>query len=224
MSGQLISTSGISLEIAGLAVAASWAVGLADAVRQPRWAWRTAGRSRLRSLASIALLPVVGFVAYVFGARPSVVAVRAAGRAASLPLDGVGQPAPCTRPSDGRRSAPTWPRFGSFGATPIPLRSPARFDLPLAIPSAPAGAPVAPSAPAGAPVATLLRTPRGADELRLDHAPSTTTVKADPSVPAPPPGWRTDPTGRHQLRYWDGARWTDTAADRGVRTSDPIRV
>ncbi len=214
MSGQLISTSGISLEIAGLAVAASWAVGIADAVRQPRWAWRTAGRSRLRSLASIALLPVVGFVAYVFGARPSVVAVRAAGRAASLPLDGVGQPAPCTRPSDGRRSAPTWPRLGSFGAAPTPLSPPAPFGLSL----------VAPSAPTGAPTATLLRTPQGVDELRLENAPSTITVTADPSVPAPPPGWRTDPTGRHQLRYWDGARWTDTAADRGVRTSDPIRA
>ncbi|MGC8462468.1 MAG: DUF2510 domain-containing protein [Acidimicrobiales bacterium] len=214
MSGQLISTSGISLEIAGLAVAASWVVGIADVVRQPRWAWRTAGRSRLRSLASIALLPVVGFVAYVFGARPSVVAVRAAGRAASLPLDGLDQPAPCTRPSDSRRGAPTWPRFGSFGAVPSPLPPTAPFRLSL----------VAPSAPSGAPVATLLRTPRGVDELRLDHAPSTMTATADPSVPAPPPGWRTDPTGRHQLRYWDGARWTDTAADRGVRTSDPIRA
>jgi hypothetical protein len=35
-------------------------------------------------------------------------------------------------------------------------------------------------------------------------------------------GWNADPTGRHEYRYWDGARWTDQVADGGVAGSDPL--
>ncbi len=215
MSGQLVSTSGISLGIAGLAVATSWAVGITDVVRQPRWAWRAAGRSQLLHLASVAVLPVVGFVAYVFSARPTVVAVASAGRAASLPLDGLGETAPCTRAVATSSTVASWPHFGSFGAAPAPVDHLARFDATLH-----AATPV----PLGTCAAATLRTPLGADGLCPDGSLPTIAVTADPPVTAPPAGWRTDPTGRHQLRYWDGARWTDTAADGGVRTSDPIRA
>jgi uncharacterized RDD family membrane protein YckC len=34
--------------------------------------------------------------------------------------------------------------------------------------------------------------------------------------------WHPDPTGRHQYRYWDGARWTDHVADGGVSGFDPL--
>ena len=33
--------------------------------------------------------------------------------------------------------------------------------------------------------------------------------------PVPPPMSAPDPTGRHQLRYWDGASWTDYVSDNG---------
>jgi hypothetical protein len=39
---------------------------------------------------------------------------------------------------------------------------------------------------------------------------------------APVPGWYVDPTARHQLRYWDGAAWTATAADNGQSVIDPM--
>lgn len=39
---------------------------------------------------------------------------------------------------------------------------------------------------------------------------------------AVPAGWLTDPTGRHQLRYWDSMRWTDNVSDSGVTGTDPI--
>ena len=39
-----------------------------------------------------------------------------------------------------------------------------------------------------------------------------------------PADWLTDPTGRHQLRYWDGAIWTDHVADNGTQSSDPVEV
>ena len=32
--------------------------------------------------------------------------------------------------------------------------------------------------------------------------------------------WKPDPTGRHELRYHDGDRWTDHVSDRGVQAYD----
>jgi Protein of unknown function (DUF2510) len=33
--------------------------------------------------------------------------------------------------------------------------------------------------------------------------------------------WYPDPSGRHQLRYWDGSDWTAHVSDDGVVTQDP---
>lgn len=35
-----------------------------------------------------------------------------------------------------------------------------------------------------------------------------------------PAGWRTDPMGRHEHRWWDGKRWTNQVADRGVQSTE----
>jgi hypothetical protein len=37
-----------------------------------------------------------------------------------------------------------------------------------------------------------------------------------------PPNWHPDPSGRHQLRYWDGSNWTDHVSDGGVTVTDPL--
>ncbi|GAA1503250.1 AIM24 family protein [Nocardioides humi] len=34
--------------------------------------------------------------------------------------------------------------------------------------------------------------------------------------------WHPDPTGRHELRYWDGAQWTDHVSDQGVQSTSPL--
>lgn len=34
-------------------------------------------------------------------------------------------------------------------------------------------------------------------------------------APTTPAGWFADPMGRHQLRYWDGARWTEHVSSNG---------
>lgn len=34
--------------------------------------------------------------------------------------------------------------------------------------------------------------------------------------------WYPDPTGRHELRYWDGTRWTEHVSDQGATTIDPV--
>jgi hypothetical protein len=37
-----------------------------------------------------------------------------------------------------------------------------------------------------------------------------------------PQGWHPDPTGRHQVRWWDGTRWTDWVGDHGQTSQDPL--
>ncbi|WP_378527867.1 AIM24 family protein [Nocardioides vastitatis] len=34
--------------------------------------------------------------------------------------------------------------------------------------------------------------------------------------------WHPDPTGRHELRYWDGAQWTEHVSDQGVQSVSPL--
>ncbi len=35
-------------------------------------------------------------------------------------------------------------------------------------------------------------------------------------------GWQPDPSGQHELRYWDGSRWTEHVVDRGVQSVSPL--
>jgi hypothetical protein len=35
------------------------------------------------------------------------------------------------------------------------------------------------------------------------------------------PGWFTDPSLRHQQRYWSGSEWTEHVTDEGVPGIDP---
>jgi hypothetical protein len=38
----------------------------------------------------------------------------------------------------------------------------------------------------------------------------------------PPPTWAPDPSQRHELRYWDGTRWTEHVSDAGVQAVDVL--
>lgn len=65
-------------------------------------------------------------------------------------------------------------------------------------------------------------------ELAALPAPEPTQAPAAPGTTTLPPpaskaaAWQTDPRHRHQLRYWDGGRWTEYAADNGQQVTDPI--
>jgi hypothetical protein len=43
-------------------------------------------------------------------------------------------------------------------------------------------------------------------------------VAAEPAVPA---GWYADPSGRFELRYWDGGAWTEHVSRAGQQFTDP---
>lgn len=72
---------------------------------------------------------------------------------------------------------------------------------------------------------------KGLDIRRLDKLISEAilgTGEAAPAAatPAPAaatpvePGWHSDPRGKHELRYWDGANWTSHVSDGGVQSTD----
>lgn len=71
----------------------------------------------------------------------------------------------------------------------------------------------------------------GGSPFHTDRVP----VVHQPPVPAPVapvvaaahavsvvPQWAPDPYGRHQIRYWDGTRWTESVQDNGVAMTDPV--
>ena len=43
------------------------------------------------------------------------------------------------------------------------------------------------------------------------------------AAPSGPTGaWQPDPSGRHELRWWDGGRWTENVSDGGRPGVDPL--
>jgi hypothetical protein len=80
----------LALALIAAVVILSIVLGAVDLVRQPGWAWRAAGEPKLLSLMLVLLLPGVGLAIYVFGARPKVLAIATAGRAANLPFERFG--------------------------------------------------------------------------------------------------------------------------------------
>jgi hypothetical protein len=82
-----------------------------------------------------------------------------------------------------------------WAAAPEPaVTTPEQAAEPALAPTLPGAAPAAP-APAPAP----------------EPAPT----------PAVPSGWYADPSGRFELRYWDGGQWTEHVSRAGQQYTDP---
>ena len=52
-------------------------------------------------------------------------------------------------------------------------------------------------------------------------AAASTPAATSPSTPAVPAGWYADPSGRYELRYWDGSAWTEHVSRAGQQYTDP---
>ena len=59
--------------------------------------------------------------------------------------------------------------------------------------------------------------------ILADEAARAAAGQAAPAQVLPPAEWCADPTGRHQLRYWNGTVWTDSVADDGKSSVDPVQ-
>ncbi len=69
------------------------------------------------------------------------------------------------------------------------------------------------------------RTPAHAKTVAYaaDHRPEDAKERSSSKgFPSRTPGFFEDPVGRHELRYWDGARWTEYVKERGERFTDPL--
>ena len=96
---------------------------------------------------------------------------------------------------------------GRVAVAPYPGMSPEEAAAPAASASTPAGTPASPfgTGNVGAPA---------------QSAPTS----GGASVPNPPANWYKDPSGRHELRYWNGSAWTEHVADGGRQSIDPPRA
>ena len=54
-------------------------------------------------------------------------------------------------------------------------------------------------------------------------APATTSTHATTASSAPA-AWYADPSGRYELRYWNGREWTEHVARGGQQYTDPPRA
>jgi hypothetical protein len=243
MTGQIAGPSAFSLELVALIVGISMVVGAADVIRLPGWAWRRAEESKAAYLILVILLPVIGLALYVFKSRPKVSATATAGRAASLPFEQPGKEAADKQSHEirpaGEVAAPIG--FGSFGADHGPHLDPTRPAF-LFEPDEDGPGEDGLTADdryeisgtffsSGGTTTKSLRLPRGRTRpyrpiqrtslpgSSVTLASLTATTEAVPTVPA---GWKADPTGRHQFRYWDGFHWTENVADAGQQSRDSV--
>jgi hypothetical protein len=58
-------------------------------------------------------------------------------------------------------------------------------------------------------------TPTSLSPVAPEPAPSYSAANATPA------GWYADPSGRYELRYWDGSAWTEHVARNGQQFTDP---
>lgn len=66
-----------------------------------------------------------------------------------------------------------------------------------------------------------------APEPVIDMAPEPVVDMAPeppppPPMPAVPAGWYKDPAGCHELRFWDGFKWSAHVANAGIQAADPL--
>lgn len=218
-----MSTDNLSFQLVVVIVAGSMIAGAVDVLRQPGWAWKKAEESKPAYFVLVLLVPLIGLAMYGRIARPRVKTIAAAGRAASLPFESFGDDALRAQLED------DWPiesitapeRFTGLGATMIAdgeIRL-VGADIGLSRPGSgdgPLGGGGGSTLTATAPVATV-RTYRPQQRTSLPiSAPS---VSQPAAVPA---GWKADPTGRHQFRYWAGSTWTENVADDGEQSRDAV--
>lgn len=65
--------------------------------------------------------------------------------------------------------------------------------------------------------------PAGAATPAAGYGPAPAPgAAAVPGAPTSPANWFPDPTGRHELRYWDGRAWTADVSDGGTTAQDPV--
>ncbi len=228
MNGQIAGPSVFSLELVAMIVGISMIVGAADLIRQPGWAWKRAEESKAAYLILVVLVPIIGLSLYVFKGRPKVSAIASGGRAASLPFEQFGaesaQPHEAHRPVGGVVAPPlvdfdVFKQAGEQGQGIRPGRPTTEPEVEPEVEPAPLE--VSGTFFSSAGTATKTRQPISLTRTYRPRQRASLPV-ADTAVATVPAGWKADPTGRHQFRYWDGFHWTENVADAGEQSRDAV--
>ncbi len=117
---------------------------------------------------------------------------------------------------------------------PVPVEEPV-VDEPVEEPAAeepvveePVVEEIAAEQPAAEPVDEPAGWGTAPEETEPEPEPVVAPVVDEPAAaePAPvesavPAGWYADPSGRYELRYWDGSAWTEHVSRAGQQFTDP---
>jgi len=149
----------------------------------------------------VAIVPTGGDITAFLRRGASVEAgtVRSAAAAAAAVTSG---PSPVVEPV-------------GWGTTPAATSAPSpTSNAPLGMYGNGAGA----GAGAGAYGSTQHATPQPAS---AQQASGPATAAATSSASGTPAGWYHDPSGRYELRYWNGSEWTEHVSRAGQQYTDP---
>jgi hypothetical protein len=194
-------------------LAVLWLWGLVDACVRPGWAFTSAGSNKtLWVVLQIVDVLYVPTLVYVLIIRSRVIAAQVTGPPPPGSEEGSG-------PDPGVQAQP------SMASAPLHLGEPVAVAAQRVAAQRVAAQPVAAQPVAVQPVAAQpMAAPTMAAPTAGGHATgvgAAVVVQApEPRPMAVAPDWMVDPTARHQLRYWDGWRWTEHVADQGVQGVD----
>jgi hypothetical protein len=125
--------------------------------------------------------------------------------------------------SDGQAGAETEPEAAIIAAAPVSEPAGWASEPTTAADTWGAGAAAAGAAatqePAAAPEPEPTPVPEAAQEP--EPAAAAAAPAAATSVPTTPAGWYPDPSGRFEMRYWDGDKWTEHVSRQGQTYTDP---
>ena len=110
------------------------------------------------------------------------------------------------------------------GSSRIPLVAEmvsAEFGRPVATDAHPKHAIALGAAITGAAAVGGATTAEVADATAVVATPDARAASAAGAAPAAA-DWLADPSGRHEYRYWDGTKWTDSVSDGGTTGTDPF--
>ena len=99
-----------------------------------------------------------------------------------------------------------------------PSAAAAPAEVATAAPAAAGAAPAEVVAPAEPVAVTPIESAQPvAASAEAASAPSNATV----AITHTPAGWYPDPSGRFEMRYWDGLAWTEHVSRQGQQYTDP---
>ena len=200
---------GAGILIVGLISFVFFVFAIVDMARRPSYQWRQAGSNKaLWVTLEIVTLLLLGLVSIIIGVlyfttvRPRLVALERGGQ----PPGWQGGPEAPGQPYGTGFGTPGYgtPGYGTpgFGTPGYGATAPGYSPPGYAPPGLPGTGDALPDTSAGAP-------------------PPYPTQPAEPP-PAAPFGWYPDPSTHHELRYWDGTRWTEHVSDQGVQSTDSV--